>query len=314
MWWVTMDRSRDRGATAVLTALLLTALLGFVGFGVDMSATYAKRQEMQNGADAAALAVAQECADDDGCGDYQSIADGYAESNVRNDGIEKPSAVSFPSSNSVTVEAAGFQPHWFMPALGRERSLVVADATAAWGVPSGGVAMLPIALSACELDASFKPILDTAQTIPFPKKADSECTGPNGFDIPGGFAWLETVPDECATESSAGGDVGSDPGKSLPASCKDNQYFVDLVGETVLIPVYSEFDGSGKNGIYTIYGYVAMTLNGYFFSNTYQHKAPCGPPQQCLNGTFVEYVSLEDAFEYGGSAPDLGATVVQLTD
>ncbi|MCE0488189.1 pilus assembly protein TadG-related protein [Ornithinimicrobium sediminis] len=308
---MTVDLSRERGATAVLTALLLTTLLGFVGFGVDLSATYAKKQELQNGADAAALAVAQDCAVD-GCGDSQSIADSYAGANVRNDGIEGAD-VSFPSSNSVTVEASGFQPHWFMPVLGRDESLVVAGATAAWGAPASGPAMLPLAISACELDASFQPVLDVPQTITLPKKSDSDCTGTNGFDIPSGFAWMDTVGGKCESEASVGYDFPSDPGKPVDKKACSAEFFLDLVGETVLLPIYGEFEGTGGNGIYTVYGYVAMTLNGYFFENKYQYDAPCGPPEQCLNGTFVEYVTLDDAYEYGGGAPDLGAAVVQLT-
>lgn len=54
----------DRGAVALLVALLLGAgaLTGLLGLVVDGGRLYAERRVVQNGADAAALAVAQNCA------------------------------------------------------------------------------------------------------------------------------------------------------------------------------------------------------------------------------------------------------------
>ena len=56
-----LDRD-DRGAIAVTVALSLTALLAVLAFVVDVGLLYFEKAELQNGADSAALAVAQECA------------------------------------------------------------------------------------------------------------------------------------------------------------------------------------------------------------------------------------------------------------
>lgn len=50
--------SEERGATAPLTAVFLVALIGMLGAAVDLGAVYSARGELQNAADAAALAAA----------------------------------------------------------------------------------------------------------------------------------------------------------------------------------------------------------------------------------------------------------------
>ena len=53
-------RGRARGAVVVVFALLLVVLLGFVGMALDLGRLYNRKAELQNVADAAALAAARE--------------------------------------------------------------------------------------------------------------------------------------------------------------------------------------------------------------------------------------------------------------
>jgi hypothetical protein len=57
-------RDDDRGAVAALVAVLLSTgvLLGMAALSVDVGQLYAERRQVQNGADAAALAIALNCA------------------------------------------------------------------------------------------------------------------------------------------------------------------------------------------------------------------------------------------------------------
>src|SRR5947208_3628329 len=59
-----LRRGHDRGAVAGLVAVLLSTgvLLGMAALSVDVGQLYAERRQVQNGADAAALAVAVSCA------------------------------------------------------------------------------------------------------------------------------------------------------------------------------------------------------------------------------------------------------------
>jgi len=49
----------ERGSILVITALSLVALVGFVGLALDLGHLYVVKTELQNAADAAALAAAE---------------------------------------------------------------------------------------------------------------------------------------------------------------------------------------------------------------------------------------------------------------
>jgi len=53
-----VDKESERGAVAVMVALLLVVLLGFGALAIDASMLYAQKIQLQNGSDAAALAIA----------------------------------------------------------------------------------------------------------------------------------------------------------------------------------------------------------------------------------------------------------------
>ena len=62
---LTRNHDDDRGAVLVWVALMLVVLLGIGALVIDVGALYAERRQLQNGADAAALAVAADCAEGD---------------------------------------------------------------------------------------------------------------------------------------------------------------------------------------------------------------------------------------------------------
>jgi Flp pilus assembly protein TadG len=58
---------RDDGAVAVLVAVCMVALLAVGAFVLDVGRIYAERRQLQNGADAATLAVVMDCHLPAGC-------------------------------------------------------------------------------------------------------------------------------------------------------------------------------------------------------------------------------------------------------
>ena len=70
-------RKDERGAVAIIVALLMVVLIGFAALAVDISAMWAEKRQLQNGADAGALAIAQECAKG-ACGSPDGTAQTYA--------------------------------------------------------------------------------------------------------------------------------------------------------------------------------------------------------------------------------------------
>jgi len=70
-----------RGATALLLAVMLIVLFAFLAFSIDLGNVFVARSQLQNAADAGALAA------------VQKLAEGYSSTDARN------AAISFASKN-----------------------------------------------------------------------------------------------------------------------------------------------------------------------------------------------------------------------
>jgi Flp pilus assembly protein TadG len=303
--------SGERGATAVIVALLLVPLLGFAAIAVDVGALYAERARLQTAADAAALAVARDCAVGD-CGDMQATATELVTANVGEGQADEPELGENPST--VTVTSNNPVEHWFAPAIGLDSTEVSATATVAWGAPGGGTAALPLIFSLCEWDAQTGgslPSTTVERTIYFPKTSSTGCTGSNGLFVPGGFGWLETGGSTCKATSRLGGNVDSEPGNNPSQGCT-TAAFTALQGKTVLLPIFDRSGETGNNAWYHVYGYAAFTITGYDFAGQYKWNSPCGGNDRCIKGYFVQYVEPSDAFFYDSTAPALGAWILRL--
>lgn len=310
-------RDSEHGATAVVFTLLLVPMLGFAAIAVDVGALYAERARLQVGADAAAIAVAQDCSRGD-CGDMQATAQALITANDTEGTAAQPVLSSDPLS--VTVTGGTPKEHWFAPIIGHDSSLVSATATVGWGAPSGGTAVLPLTFSWCSFLAQTQgglPSNETLQTIMFSKSDGvGDCTGPSGNVVPGGFGFV--VPDDgaCHATHSIDEELLSDTGVSLPGVCTQAD-FDRWLGQTVLLPLFDEVGGTGSGAWYRVYGYAAFTLTGYAFNGaTSSDKKVCGPgtnsSDRCVTGYYTRFVELSDAWDYSPDAPTLGASILRL--
>lgn len=313
-----MQRLRDdRGAVAVLTALLLVPLLVCAALVADIGFDYVQQRQLQNAADASALAIAQDCGKGkDYClaPDNQTTADYFTSKNAP--GGAATATVAAVTKNMVTVTTKATVNYAFAPVIGIKSKAVTAKATASWVSPTSGTAVLPLAFSKCAFEfQAGAPHTATAQVITLPKTDDTSCTGPSGNPLPGAFGWLDTVGNRCTAYSSAGTEAFSKPGRSVPNDCR--QVFPGLHNKIVLLPLYNAVNstkpGGGNNVEYFIYAYAAFNLTGYSFPGL-EWNAPCKKPDDCIGGNFTTLVEPSDAFTYGAGAPgDFGTQVIRLT-
>src|SRR3954447_8949498 len=94
----------ERGAVAIIVALIMVGLLGFTALAVDVAAAWSEKKQLQNGADAGALAIAQACAKG-ACGTPSATAQTYADLNRNNptaSGITTTADTSTPGKVVVT--------------------------------------------------------------------------------------------------------------------------------------------------------------------------------------------------------------------
>lgn len=325
-------RNNDRGASSIGVALLMIPLLIIAALAIDAGALYAAKQQLQTGADAGALAIAQECARDD-CSTPNTTAQTMAASNFTMRGDANGAIIALDeAAGTVSVETDTVREHVFAPIIGINSTTVQETASARWGYPTGGTSVLPLAFSWCELaeqsgitvqrDPNTGEVVgvdipsETAEhTINLSKSSDTDCTGPSGNLLPGGFGWLSPDPSDCGkTVSVIDGWVASDTGNSVPSPCTDTD-FRQWIGETVLLPIFDRARGTGSSGEYEIYGYAAFTLTGYYFAGQYRYPSqpPCRGNARCISGSFDRFVDLTEDFDYSPSGPRLGAAVVALT-
>jgi Flp pilus assembly protein TadG len=309
--------AREDGATATVFALLLVPLLGFAAIAVDVGALYAERARLQVAADAAALAVAQDCSRG-ACGDMLATAQALIDANDPDGTAAQPVLSTDPLS--VTVDGSTPKEHWFAPVLGFDATEVTATATVGWGAPSGGTAVLPLTFSWCSFKAQTQgglPSTETLQTIMFSKSDDAgSCTGPSGNVVPGGFGWVVPNAGTCQATHALDQTMLSDTGVSMPSGCS-TAYIDQWLDKTVLLPLFDEFGGTGSGGWYRVYGYAAFTLKGYAFNGSANTgKKVCGPgttsSDRCVVGFYTRFVELSDAWDYSPDAPVLGASILRL--
>ena len=304
----------EHGATAVLLSLLLVPILGFTAIAVDVGALYAERARLQVAADAAALAVAADCAKG-ACGDMQATAQGMVDANLGDATAAPPVLAANP--NRVTVSGRTPQEHWFAPVIGHDSTEVSATATVAWGGPSGGTAVLPLTFSWCEFEQQTGgglPSGTTERTIFLTKSSTTtrDCTGPSDNVVPGGFGYLVSDPGTCRASSARDERSTSSTGNTPPAECSAAD-FASWIGQTVLLPIFDEYGGTGSHAWYRVYGYAAFRLTGYHLGGHFSTRPrPCGGSERCVTGYFTRFVDLGEAFDHDSGAPQMGAWVLRL--
>jgi Flp pilus assembly protein TadG len=317
MQWLTpVLRNRlagERGGSAVLISLLLAPLLGFAAIAVDIGSLYAEKARLQIAADAAALAVAQDCARGN-CGDMLATARALVAANDGEATAAQPVLSSAPLS--VTVTGSTPKQHWFAPVIGHDATAVSATATVGWGGPTRGTAVLPLTFSWCEFEQQTGgglPSGTTERVVRFTKTSGTTgCTGPSNNIVPGGFAYLDTDPGKCEATSARNGKSYSNTGNSVPSACSTGD-FSEWIGQTVLLPLFDDFGESGNNAWYRVYGYAAFRLTGYYLGGQYNTTPkPCTGNDRCVSGYFTRFVDLADAFDYSPDAPQLGASILRL--
>lgn len=330
----------ERGAVSVIVAIMLVALLGFGAMAVDVAMMYSERTQLRNGADAAALSVAQKCAkkaDDAYCSDTSSLAASLANSNA-NDGLSHIKSIALnKGARTVTVtvgaQEAGHAPNqvslFLARALGFNTAEVNAPSTVGWGSPEKGPTVFPITVSICQVrgQAGVMQLLQLHG-----KNANADCNyGPSGAAVQGGFGGLKQDPGKCgalidikASTGTAGGSTGVDP----PSNCEAllNGWAADMnAGKDVIIllPIFDSVTGTGTGAVFGLTTFAAFKVAGWKVGNTglpytFRNRTPdvpaafeCREPCRGIIGSFVQYVSLAKGYTLGDVNAD-GATVVEL--
>lgn len=334
-------QANERGAVAVVVAFSMVALLGFTALAVDVGAMYAEKAQLQNGADATALAIAGECAKGASCPVAMADPGNRLADANSNDDSTGTFSVTQPTATTVRVEtnaqAAGstadsFGLH-FARVLGQESAVIHASATAAWGAPSAATT-LPWTISQCVFEQYLSPSqlaeLNSTGSFtgdPIPThillRYDENtpdypgCVPQNGY-AEGGFGWLDRDTGCTADIDIAASEIGNDPGNDFPSEC--TSIIPTLMDEPILVPIFSTATGTGQHATYGLTGFIAFQVTGYKFGGgpsltNLDPAAPvCNGNCRGIQGFFTRYVSLEEGLGTSGGTPNYGATAVWLSE
>ena len=332
MRWLT----RDDGVSVVLVGILLAVLLALSGMAVDLGAVFAERRELRNGADAAALAIAEDCGRKARPCDEataSATAQEYADANAHDaasmvDSVEI--TLASPRAGVVHVataawDAAAGQRGVRVPLLsllGFRRVEVGAAAAAIFDHPASGTG-LPLIIDTCEFDKAGGYGSGNPVTLYFhsPSSTDPpplECpSNPAHMDFPGGFGWL--APNQggaCAALVVAGQWVDADAGNALPQpECKNPEALrAAILDQDILIPMYLDINAHDKR--YLVAGLSAFHVTAYALASGGKYSWPPGfncplsPSDTCLQG----YFSTTTVYTGQPGGEDYGVALVKLTE
>jgi Flp pilus assembly protein TadG len=239
-------RDRDRGAVALVVALCLSfGLLGLGAVAIDVGSWYGEKAQVQNGADAAALAVAHSCAL---LACDTSLATTYANDNANDGSTNTPivcgqatgSSPGLPAcgsecpagtGNYVNVGAVSDSPlpallSRFIPGSSGSGETIRACAQARWGPAVINGDVLAFTIAECVWNGATAPLTpggprnyapspptvpaasyEHALVVHTPTDAtDPLCvSGPSVGPLPGGFGWTDTSGSCTTTFNAVGG-------------------------------------------------------------------------------------------------------------
>jgi Flp pilus assembly protein TadG len=264
----------ERGAVAVVVAILLVVLFGFAAFALDTGNAWQSRRHLITATDAAALAAAREFAlGQNGCA---GTDDAMVGANFAGSSVEACTASTTSGPGYVTVRASHDVEWNFARIFGLTSGTIHSSTTAAWSNPLGLKGLRPLGL--CANVPELADWLASGPTGPsgtvrimYTKDHPDDCggTAPGNWgvqDFNGGNNsnnetrdWLENgYPDLVKKGSWIPGNTGS-----FSNSLSSELSMLVSSGQSFTLPVFSSVTGNGSNASFHIVEFVGVKLVGY---------------------------------------------------
>jgi hypothetical protein len=341
-----MRRLREEtGATALMVAILLVVLLGLTAMVVDVGNGFWERRMLQNAADAAVIAAAQDLAVGD-----NAVAEGtardYANANNRRGAFLEEFTPDLVNqrvtvvARTGTIDEEGELSSWFASVLPVDTYFARARAVAAWGAAGVGEGF-PLGVCQTFWEANRPtngpgPLVEVRYKGNGANPAENDCLDEAGDNFnpgsqPGNFSWLNTTGGQCVTEYdftdgtyTASGDTGANLNQNCHAEVDqmiaEIQAHKNDPGNNDLpirvIPVYSSVSGTGNNATYELVTLGAFQFSGIKVSPTRNivvdswNDPLCrggGADHLCVQGRFVYEVTLS-----GTIVPGIDSDVIAI--
>jgi Flp pilus assembly protein TadG len=262
----------DRGAVTVIVAIMMVVLLGMAALVVDVGSVEVRRAQLQDAADAAATAIAQNCYSATGTtvsacdagvkGAASSTASNLATKTLPSGTPFSVDAVAF-TINTVEVTLSSADASTFGAIFGNASTTVTVHATAQWGLPA---TPLPLSYNECAMPS---PAPSSKAFLRY-DLLDLDLTGCGligGVINELGSGWMNTS--NCTFDVNLLSYLSDVLTKVLPTNCAP--IVSGLVGKYVLLPVYSHvLTNIVVKGVllgqgYAVQKYALVQVTGYDF-------------------------------------------------
>lgn len=332
-----------------MVALLTMSMLGVLAIVTDFGMAYVNKQGLQNGADAAALAVAQEIAlqapANQDCPaikatmstSMREVADAYFAANAPAGGALESGTAGFeitcdkprpedPEALIVRVTAAQESPVFFGGALGVSDTIALQQAAKSIVSPAKSVIGLrPFAV--CQANADKLAAAPGINLVISFDNADLGCGYAPGnwgvLDFDGGSNPTGEVADWIQNGYSGSISVSppiyvsGDPGAPNPGAL--DSAMNSILDKEIVIPVFDQITGNGNGSQFRITGFVGVKVCGWKFNNK-SGSGACSTPVipapknylQVQGKRFIPIGDLDTSCALGTSGCDDGVRLFQL--
>lgn len=257
--WLTAHRHGEDGLMAITVTVLAVVMFVMIALSVDVGSAAAITQDAQNSADAAAVAVATDCAN---TGNPSSVAPYLTTGQV--------SSPMVPScgSGTVTVTVSRTNNWTFGKLVGLTNYTKSRTAIAKWGALGSDTGTFPITISTCAFTIQFnvKVTLHSHNT--------AGCSNPAGqFGFINGGCTSQTI--------VAGQTLSGTTGNNLQGTGCTEASLNALLNTDVLVPVWDTATGTGANARYHILAYAVFHLTGWSTNGSTAGAPPSTLAKQC---------------------------------
>ena len=292
-----MRRAREeRGAAFVFVVVFLALLLAMCAFVVDVGSWFTAQRKLQNAADAATLAGAQELPDTTAA---TTSATGFADANVSGLNAWTP---SFPDTNTIDITLSKSVPGIFAQVMDVDSVTVHAHARARAGAPGRAQYVAPVAIkSTAACSATTPSCFGTSKDLSFDESNLSSST----FGLVS-LACAGSTATSCSSGGTGSSDLVNWIGNGYSGLLDVNKWYAAVTGEKIgpvrdalnsaysagkvlLFPVYDTSDSSALS--FHVIGWAAFVLNQAITNSDWKNDAPSCRPCKVVHGHFTKYIA-----------------------
>ncbi len=259
-------KNSDKGSISVLFAVAVLPMLAMAAVVADLGMVHAKRQELQTGVEAAAIASAAKLArGTSACVGYDSVIIANVDSTSSLTTLCTTSMTA--AHNVVTVNAEASTALAFSQLIGRSEASIMSTASVKVGPARSAIGLRPIAICAehpALQDWISSGMTSTAAYTIFVESDGSTCGG----DVPGNWSMIDfdggsnsnselqdRIVNGYQSEIVLPVTLNGDPGIPTPSIDIDA-----LIGSTITIPVFRDARSNGSGSEYDLDGFATVEI------------------------------------------------------